>query len=102
MNFFDIESLINDIQESNTYYKSFIDTENMDVGVLHLKPDQEDNQLPHDKDEVYFILQGDGYFEIGNEIHKIVENRFYFVPKEIKHRLFANNKNIIAIYFFGS
>lgn len=96
-----IKEIINQIKEDKGYYKSWIDNDQMDIGVLYLEPKREDTQLPHNRDEIYFILEGDGKFDIGMETHLIEENCFYFVPKGTDHKLKENTKRIIAIYFFG-
>ena len=35
----------------------------MAVGVLFLKPGENDTQEPHDSDEIYYILDGNGFLE---------------------------------------
>ncbi|MHA1990401.1 MAG: cupin domain-containing protein [Candidatus Hodarchaeales archaeon] len=98
---FDLNTIIERVKESNIYYKSFIDEPHMDIGVLVLKPGQEDNQKPHSKDEIYFILHGDGYITIDDHKHPIIEKMFYFVRKNIKHYFSHNTKEIVVVYFFG-
>jgi mannose-6-phosphate isomerase-like protein (cupin superfamily) len=98
---FSLQDLLNEINGTNTYYKSFIDEDHLDVGVLHLKPGQIDSQQPHAKDEVYFILKGDGFLYLNNEKREIKEHHFYFVPKNTQHNFCDNSKDLIAIYFFG-
>ncbi|MHA1984909.1 MAG: cupin domain-containing protein [Candidatus Hodarchaeales archaeon] len=73
----------------------------MDVGVLALKPEEEDDQTPHSKDELYFILHGDGYITIDEQKYPIKEKMFYLVKKHKKHNFSHNTKEIIAVYFFG-
>lgn len=98
---FDLNTIIEQVKESDMYYKSFIEKMHMDVGVLVLRPGEEDNQKPHSKDEVYLILQGDGYLTIDSEKHPITEKMFYLVKKNKRHYFSDNTKDIIAVYFLG-
>ena len=98
---FDFKEMVEAIRQSNTYYNSFIDAQNMDIGILVLKPGEEDIQKPHTKDEIYFILQGDGYMVIDKENVPIKEKTFYLIKKNTFHKFFSNKKEIIAIYFLG-
>jgi len=34
------------------------------VGVLFLRPGEKDTQEPHESDEIYYIIAGDGFLRI--------------------------------------
>ncbi|OLS20032.1 MAG: hypothetical protein HeimC3_42430 [Candidatus Heimdallarchaeota archaeon LC_3] len=98
---FDFKSIVEQINQSNIYYKSFIDEPHMDMGMLVLKPGEEDDQKSHTKDEVYFIIQGNGYLTLNNQKFPIKEKSFYLVKKNTTHKFSNNTKSIIVVYFFG-
>ena len=74
---------------------------NLAAGILVLKPGEEDTQTPHDSDEVYYILKGNGYLKIKNKDYKISEGKVFFVRKDLEHYFFGNTKELVVLYFFG-
>ena len=66
-----------------------------------LQPGEEDTQEPHQSDEVYFILQGDGFLKINKKDFPISKNKMYFVGKNIEHYFHGNSKELVVLYFFG-
>jgi mannose-6-phosphate isomerase-like protein (cupin superfamily) len=98
---FDIKKYIDKIRASDNYFYTFINRQNIAAGVLVLNPDEEDTQTPHDSDELYYVVQGDGYLQINNTDYKISDGMMYFVQKNVPHKFFGNKKEIIAIYFFS-
>ncbi|MFB5604063.1 MAG: cupin domain-containing protein, partial [Candidatus Nitrosomaritimum aestuariumsis] len=60
-----------------------------------------DTQEPHQSDEVYFIIKGNGFLKIKNKDYPVEQNKMYFVGKEIEHYFHGNTKELIVLYFFG-
>ncbi len=73
----------------------------MAVGVIFLKPGENDTQDPHDSDEIYYILDGNGFLEINGKSYRIKKAQTYFVAKDIPHHFYGNTKNLSVLYFFG-
>ena len=80
---------------------TFLNKNSLAAGVLILKPGEEDTQLPHDSDEMYYILEGDGFLKIKNKNYSIKKGKAFFVPKNTEHYFFGNKKKLQVIYFFG-
>jgi len=66
-----------------------------------LQPGEEDTQTPHDSDEVYYVVKGDGFLKINKKDYPISEGKMYFVQKDVAHYFFGNTKELIVLYFFG-
>ena len=98
---FDVDEYIKKIKKSHNYFHTFINNENMAAGVLVLKPGEIDTQEPHDSDEVYFVLKGDGSLKIKDVDYPIYENKMYFVGKKTPHYFHDNSKELTVLYFFG-
>ena len=45
-----------------------------------------DHQEPHDRDECYVIIEGQGNFEMGDDIVSFGPDDFLFVPAGLPHR----------------
>jgi mannose-6-phosphate isomerase-like protein (cupin superfamily) len=97
----DIRSLIPKMDLDNSGFLSFFDLQHLQVGILRLKPDELDTQEPHSLDEIYLVLEGDGFIEIGKKAYTIKKDLFIFVPAEVRHRFYGNTKEILVIYFFS-
>ena len=99
---FDTNDYIKKLRKNqNNYFHTFIDRETLAAGVLVLQPGEEDTQTPHEFDEMYFVLKGDGYLRINKKDYPISEGKAFFVQKEIEHHFFGNTKELVVFYFFG-
>lgn len=98
---FNVDKYIEKIRNGNNYFHTFINRETLAAGVLVLQPGEEDTQEPHQNDEVYFILQGDGFLRIKEKDFPVSKNKIYFVRKNIEHYFHGNSKELVAMYFFG-
>lgn len=50
------------------------------------KPNKVDKQQPHNRDEVYIVISGSGYFLKGTERMPFGPGDFLFVPAHMDHR----------------
>ncbi len=98
---FNVNEYIEKIKKGSNYFHTFINNENLAAGVLVLQPGEKDTQEPHDSDEVYFVLQGNGFLKIKDTDYPISENNVYFVGKKTEHLFHGNSKELVVLYFFG-
>jgi mannose-6-phosphate isomerase-like protein (cupin superfamily) len=66
------------------------------------KPHNVDLQNPHDRDEIYVIASGSGYFVNGDSREQFEQGEFLFVPAGVVHRFedFTNNFST-WVFFYG-
>ncbi len=98
---YDTTDYIRKINKGNSYFDTFLNKESLAAGILILKSGEEDTQLPHDSDEMYYILEGDGFLKIKNKDYVLKKGKAFFVPKDTKHYFFGNKKKLSVLYFFG-
>ena len=98
---YNISKYIDKVKNGNEYFNTFINTENLAAGVLVLQAGEEDTQEPHDSDEVYYIIKGDGFLKIKNKDYSVEPNKMYFVEKKVEHFFHGNKKELVVLYFFG-
>ncbi len=101
MDEYDIPSIIKDIKDRDDWCDTFLSKDSMAVGVLRLKPNEEDPQEPHLYDEIYYIIKGDGYLRVEDKDITIKEGRVIFVPAYARHKFHSNTKELIALYVFA-
>ena len=98
---YDVSKYIERIKKGKGYFHTFINLQSLATGVLVLQPGEKDTQEPHESDEVYYIIKGDGFLKIKNKDYLLSPNKMYFVGKEIEHYFHGNTKELIVLYFFG-
>jgi mannose-6-phosphate isomerase-like protein (cupin superfamily) len=55
----------------------------MEVGVINLKKNQKDTQQPHESDEIYYVISGNGKIVINENEHDVKPGRKYnLYPKK--------------------
>ena len=77
----------------------------LEHGTLELgfyKPDGEDLQQPHERDEVYIVQTGRGRFELNGERHPFEAGEALFVPAGVEHRFVEFSSDFTAwVVFYG-
>jgi mannose-6-phosphate isomerase-like protein (cupin superfamily) len=65
-------------------------------------PRGHDPQSPHDRDEVYAVVQGEGQFRCGRERHRFGPGDVLFVPAGIEHRFEEFTDDLVVwVFFYG-
>lgn len=98
---FDLSDYVDKIKKSDSYFHTFINKSSLAAGVLVLNPGEEDTQTPHESDEIYYILSGDGYLKINSKDYPVSKDRIFFVGKNVEHYFHGNTKELKVLYFFG-
>ena len=99
---FDTNKYLKEIKNNNNeYFHTFINRQSLAAGILFLKPGEPDTQEPHDTDEIYYIIRGDGYLKIKQKDYPVSEGKVFFVAKNVRHNFFGNTKDLTVLYFFG-
>jgi len=98
---FDTNEYLQNIAKSKSYFHTFINRNNLAAGILRLEPGEEDTQTPHDSDEIYYVLRGDGFLNIGGKDYSILGGKAYFVAKNTEHKFYGNKNELVVLYFFS-
>jgi mannose-6-phosphate isomerase-like protein (cupin superfamily) len=98
---FDLTTYLEKIKNNDFYFQTFINKSSLALGVLVLQPGEEDTQEPHDCDEVYYVISGDGFLKIKNKDYQVSKDKVFFVAKNIEHYFHGNKKELKVLYFFG-
>ena len=98
---YDLDAYLEKIKNNNSYFHTFINKDSLATGVLVLKPGEEDTQTPHDSDEVYYVISGNGFLKIKDKDYKVSKDKLFFVAKDVEHFFHGNTKELKVLYFFG-
>ena len=98
---FDLSASLEKIKKGNSHFHTFINRDSLAAGVLVLRPGEEDTQEPHESDEVYYVVSGDGFLKINDRDYKVSKEKSFFVAKDVPHYFHGNTKDLKVLYFFG-
>jgi mannose-6-phosphate isomerase-like protein (cupin superfamily) len=98
---FNLSNYLEKIKKSNSYFHTFINHDSLAAGVLVLQPGEEDTQTPHASDEVYYVIEGNGFLKIKNKDYPVSPNKLFFVAKDVEHSFHGNTIELKVLYFFG-
>ena len=73
----------------------------MEVGVYVLIAPEPDRQQPHDRDELYVVLEGRGTLEIEGAQVDLNEGEAAFVPADADHRFVGYEGLSVLVIFAG-
>ena len=66
------------------------------------KPNKVDLQKPHDRDEIYVVASGSGYFVNGDLREQFEQGEVLFVPAGVAHRFEDFSENFSTwVFFYG-
>ncbi len=98
---YDLTTYIKKIKNSSSFFHTFINKGSLAAGILILQPGEEDTQTPHDSDEVYYVISGNGFLKIKDKDYKVSKDKLFFVAKNVEHFFHGNTKELKVLYFFG-
>ena len=98
---FDVAKFMNKLDGDEKYWISVIEQDDLECGVLKLNPGTKDVQSPHKKDEIYHILEGNGFLNIDGSDFEISYGKILLVNRGVNHHFHSNTKTIKAVYFLN-
>ena len=82
-------------------YEIVHESPGLELGVYVLVAPEPDRQQPHDRDEVYVVLDGRGTLEIEGETLQLHEGDAAFVPAGADHRFTGYEGLSVLVVFAG-
>ncbi|MDW3191146.1 MAG: cupin domain-containing protein [Cytophagales bacterium] len=98
--FFSIDQLEKELQDSGRPWLPFLQGENVLAGLYFLNAGSEDNQQPHETDEIYYVLSGAAMFEVDDEKRPVKAGDVLFVKADINHRFYDIEEDLKLLVFF--
>jgi mannose-6-phosphate isomerase-like protein (cupin superfamily) len=83
-------------------YRIVHQSSNLELGVYVLVAPEPDRQQPHDRDEVYVVLEGRGALEVGAEVTTLREGQGAFVAAGADHRFTGYEGLSVLVIFAGA
>ncbi|MFT2010501.1 cupin domain-containing protein [Pontibacter sp. 13R65] len=92
------EAVLNELCNSGAEFITLFEKNSLSVEIY--KPHLSDNQKPHDRDEFYLIISGEGKFQLLDEVTSFKKGDFLFVPAYTEHRFIQFSEDFITWVFF--
>jgi len=96
---FDIEGARKLLAEAGGGYQIMHSSPGLELGVYVLVAPEPDRQQPHEDDEVYVVLQGQGVLEVEGKAVELREGHAVFVPAGADHRFTAYEQLSVLVIF---
>ena len=98
---FELNKLLSEINDQGGYFIDFISAKGIQAGIIRLHPSENDTQEPHSVDEVYYVIEGNGFIKIDGEDHQIRQGTSIFVPAKADHKFHGNKQDLVIFYALG-
>jgi mannose-6-phosphate isomerase-like protein (cupin superfamily) len=83
-------------------YEIVHESPGLEIGVYVLVAPEPDRQQPHDRDEVYVVLDGRGTLQIADDSVELGEGDAAFVPAGVDHRFTGYEGLSVLVVFAGA
>jgi mannose-6-phosphate isomerase-like protein (cupin superfamily) len=80
-------------------YEVFFDSPSLELGVYVLVAPEPDDQEPHDRDEVYVVLEGSGVLTVEGEEKRLGPGDAAFVAAGDDHRFSGYERIVLFVLF---
>jgi len=99
---FELAQLATKLDKEGGYFLDFLKVRNLEAGIIVLHPNEADTQGPHSDDELYYVIKGNAWMEIGKKKIQVKEGSIIFVPAGLRHRFYGNVVDLVVLYMFAA
>lgn len=98
---FQLADLVTQLEGSGRNYLPFLNEPTLRTGLYALPAGGTDEQQPHDKDEVYYVISGRAAITIGDEVFDVEPGSVIFVAAHMTHRFHDITEDLQLLVFFS-
>jgi mannose-6-phosphate isomerase-like protein (cupin superfamily) len=95
---FELNKLLTELGGQGGYFIDLISTNGIQAGIIRLHPGENDTQEAHSVDEVYYVIEGNGFIKLDGKDHQISQGKCIFVPAKADHRFHGNKQDLVIFY----
>ena len=95
---FDLDICMSKISKSK-YFMNILNTHTMEVGIIKLRKNQKDTQQPHESDEIYYVISGNGKIVINKNEYDVKPGNIIYIPKNTSHHFQTINENELVVLY---
>lgn len=98
---FELQTLMAQLDKEGGYFLDFLKGRHLEAGIIVLHPDAKDTQDYHSVDELYYVIEGNGFLELGKKKQGVRKGTIIFVPAGTHHRFLGNSDDLVVLYIFA-
>lgn len=100
---FTIEGIIDQQRASGNSWLEFLNVQNLSMGVYNIPAGTDDREShdPHDRDEVYVGVKGQGRLTADGVVFDVTANSVIFVEAGIEHHFHDVTDDLTVLVFFA-
>lgn len=99
MHAFDTRDAVERLRGAGGGYEVVHESRGLELGVYVLVAPEPDRQQPHEDDEVYIVLEGNGTLELEGTSVDLREGQAVFVPAGAEHRFIGYEQLAVLVVF---
>jgi mannose-6-phosphate isomerase-like protein (cupin superfamily) len=96
---FDTRDAVERLRAAGGGYEIVHESPGLELGVYVLVAPEPDRQQPHEDDEVYVVLEGNGTLEVEGDRVDLREGQAVFVPAGADHRFVGYEQLAVLVVF---
>jgi mannose-6-phosphate isomerase-like protein (cupin superfamily) len=96
---FDVDAAKRRLAEAGGGYEVVHESAGLEIGVYVLVAPEADRQQPHQDDEVYVVLEGNGVLDVEGTTVELREGHAVFVPAGAEHRFSGYEQLSVLVIF---
>jgi mannose-6-phosphate isomerase-like protein (cupin superfamily) len=101
MDMFELAQLLAQREQAQRLYLEFLRVPTLSMGLYVLPTGGVDPQQPHAEDEVYYVVGGRGFIQVGAEDRPVQAGTMAFVPAQVSHRFHTITEELKLLVFFA-
>ena len=99
---FSVDELTKGLAGKAPQFAEFLRTPSLSCAVYRLPAGARDMQAPHLEDEIYFVVSGHAWLQIGQEKREIRAGNILYVQATSEHSFFDIDEDLTLVAIFGS
>jgi mannose-6-phosphate isomerase-like protein (cupin superfamily) len=101
MEAFELTHLIEQQKEMRQDYLEFLRVPSLSAGLYMLSTGAVDMQKPHTEDEIYYVMSGRGFIQVGPEEHPVEAGTLVYVKANVEHRFHTITEDLRVLVLFA-
>lgn len=98
---FELQDIASRLENEGGYFLDFLKIRDLEAGIIVLHPEQRDTQQPHSADELYYVIEGSGWLELGKTKRSVKRGSIIFVPAGMHHKFYGSENDLVILYVFA-
>jgi mannose-6-phosphate isomerase-like protein (cupin superfamily) len=99
---FNLDQLRAGREQSGNEHLQFLKVPSMRMGVYALAAGAEDQQSPHEEDEVYYVLRGRAVLQVDSKDYPVEAGSLVFVAARASHKFHSIQEALETLVFFSA